>query len=113
GTPIHSMSPLSKLVWMRHKAPDIFQKAAKFISIKEYVFYRLFGKFVVDYSVASATGLFNLENLYWDSEALELAGITIEQLSKPVSPTTVFTGVNQEYSHDMGVSAQTPLVIGA
>ncbi|HLR08742.1 MAG TPA: gluconokinase [Bacillota bacterium] len=113
GTPIHAMSPLSKLVWMRHEAPDIFQKAAKFISIKEYVFYRLFGKFVVDYSVASATGLFNLENLYWDSEALELAGITIEQLSKPVSTTTVFTGVNQEYSQYMDISEQTPFVIGA
>src|SRR5699024_9011727 len=60
GTPIHAMSPLSKLVSMRHEATDIFQKAAKFISIKEYVFYRLFGKFVVDYSVASATGLFKL-----------------------------------------------------
>src|SRR5699024_8186652 len=83
------------------------------ISIKEYDFYRLIGKFVVDYSVASATGLFNLENLYWDSEAFELAGITIEQLAKPVSTTKGFTGVKQEYSEYMGISEQTPFVIGA
>src|SRR5699024_2908697 len=34
-------------------------------------------------------------------------------LSKPVSTTTVFTGVNQEYSQYMGISEQTPFVIGA
>src|SRR5699024_10120241 len=50
---------------------------------------------------------------YLDNEALELARITIEQLSKPVSTTTVFTGVNQEYSQYMGISEQTPFVIGA
>ncbi|AVG14349.1 gluconokinase GntK (plasmid) [Paenibacillus larvae subsp. larvae DSM 25430] len=26
GTPIHPMSPITKLMWMRHEAPEIFQK---------------------------------------------------------------------------------------
>ncbi len=38
GTPIHPMSPLPKLMWLRHDHEHLFQKASKFISIKEYVF---------------------------------------------------------------------------
>ncbi|MFP3489135.1 FGGY family carbohydrate kinase, partial [Staphylococcus sp. SIMBA_130] len=83
GTPIHPMSPLSKLVWLKNDEKELFQSVAKFISIKEYVFYRFFHEYVIDYSIASATGLFNLEQLNWDEEALKIAGITADQLSKP------------------------------
>src|SRR5699024_8790444 len=38
GTPIHAMSPFCKLIWWRKNEEDSFQKAAKFISIQEYIF---------------------------------------------------------------------------
>src|SRR5699024_8521499 len=76
GTPIHAMSPLAKLVWLKDEKPEVCERAAKFIGIKEYVFFKLFGEYVVDHSIASATGLFNLEKLDWDRGALELAGIS-------------------------------------
>lgn len=75
------MSPLAKLVWLRHERPDLFERADRFIGIKEYVFFRLFGRWVVDFSIASATGLFNLANLDWDVGALTVAGITASRLS--------------------------------
>ena len=37
------MSPLAKLVWLRHEKPDLFGRATRFIGIKEYVLFRLFG----------------------------------------------------------------------
>ena len=72
GTPIHPMSPLVKLAWLRDEQPKLFAAAARFVGIKEYVFNRLFGRWVVDHSIASATGLFNLATLDWDDGALEL-----------------------------------------
>ncbi|MCZ2970743.1 FGGY family carbohydrate kinase, partial [Acinetobacter baumannii] len=53
GTPIHPMSPLSKLVWLQNEQADLFAKSYNFISIKEYVFYKLYKEYVVDYSIAS------------------------------------------------------------
>ncbi len=82
GTPIHPMSPFVKLVWLRNEHPELFKRAAKFISIKEYVLYRLFQQYVVDYSIASATGLLNLRELDWDREALENAGNTAARVSE-------------------------------
>ncbi|KKB36973.1 gluconokinase [Bacillus thermotolerans] len=113
GTPIHPMAPLSKLIWLREEHPEVFQRSAKFISIKEYIFYRLFGEYVVDYSIASATGMFHLENLTWDEEALRLAGITEEQLSRPVSTTEVIVGLDSAYAEEMGLRRNIPAIIGA
>src|SRR5699024_3492385 len=58
GTPIHPMTPLLKLIWMKETNDEAYQNAAYFISMKEYLLYKWFGKRVVDYSTASATGLF-------------------------------------------------------
>lgn len=113
GTPIHPMSPLSKLMWLRHDQPDLFAKAHKFISIKEYVFAKLFGEYVIDHSIASATGMMNLEKLDWDQEALELAGVTPAQLSKLVPTTYTMSGMTAVYAEETGLATATPFVVGA
>lgn len=113
GTPIHPMSPLTKLLWMRHESPDIFSKAAKFISIKEYIFYQLFHRYVIDYSIASCTGMLNLARLDWDREALKIAGITPDRLSDPVPTTSILTGMDQGLADRMNLLRDTPFVIGA
>lgn len=113
GTPVHPMSPLTKILWFREEEADTFEAAARWVSIKEYVFFRLFGEYVVDYSIASATGLFNLENLDWDEGALGVAGISRRKLSRPVPTTHVLTGMNEEIADRLGLDADTPFVIGA
>lgn len=113
GTPIHPMSPLAKLLWIRHERPELFARAARFIGIKEYVFFRLFGRYVVDYSIASATGLFNLAALDWDAGALEMAGVTPERLSELVPTTSHLAGLSPEMARELGLPPATPFVVGA
>ena len=110
---LHPMSPLTKLMWLRHDEPELFESTAKFISIKEYLFFRLFGQYVVNHSIASCTGLLNLEQLDWDAEALEVAGITPNHLSKLVPTTHILEGMNHESAEKMALSPSTPFVIGA
>ncbi len=93
GTPLHAMSPLCKIIWIRENDPGLFSRTARFISIKEYIWFRLFNVFQVDYSIASASGLFNINTLTWHAHALELAGIGTERLSAPVNTDHVITGV--------------------
>lgn len=113
GTPIHPMSPLLKLMWLRHDQPELFHQAAKFISIKEYVIYRWFGQYIVDYSIANATGLFNMKELDWDKEALALAGITPARLSQLVPTTHIMTSMKPEVADFMGLPTNIPVVLGA
>lgn len=113
GTPIHPMSPLSKLFWLKYEFPDIYTSAAKFIGIKEYVFFRLFGEYVVDYSIASATGLFNLKTLNWDEKALDLLGLTPNHFPKLVPTTYVIESLDQETAASLGLREKTPFIVGA
>ena len=99
GTPLHPMSPLSKIFWMKHEQPEIYNQTAKFADIKTYIFYQLFEKYIIDYSMASATGMFNLEQLDWDEEALELLGITREQLPELVPTTHILKGMKNVMPH--------------
>ncbi|GAP98684.1 gluconokinase [Leptolyngbya sp. NIES-2104] len=113
GTPLHPMSPLTKLLWMRDCEPELFRNAAKFISIKEYVLYQWFEHYVVDYSIASATGLFNIRTLAWDKNALELTQIRADQLSEIVPSTHILRGMKAQYAEMMGLDPDVPVVIGA
>ncbi|HEX6180837.1 MAG TPA: gluconokinase [Chitinophagaceae bacterium] len=113
GTPIHPMSPLCKIMWIRERMPEVFERAAKFISIKEYVYYQFTGKYLVDHSIASATGLFNIHTKQWDDEALQLAGITAEQLSQPVPVTYSTTAGAHFISRLKKLDKDVPLIIGA
>lgn len=61
----------------------------KYAAIKDVIIYRLTGKWCTDASIASATGLMDIRTWRWDAEAMELAGITEEQLPGVVGPTDV------------------------
>lgn len=113
GTPIHPMAPLSKLRWLKNEKPDIYNKAAHYLGIKEYLFHRLFGANKMDYSIASGTGMFNIFNLDWDEQALELTGVTKEQLPQPVEPYEIERGMDEVYAQVIGIPADTPFVYGA
>ena len=107
------MSPLSKIFWMKHEQPDIFNHTALFADIKTYILYQLYETYVIDHSMASATGMFNLEQLDWDDDVLNLLGITRQQLPELVPTTHILKGMKKRYATLMGVDENTPVVIGA
>jgi gluconokinase len=91
GLPIHAMSPFCKLLWLKENQKELFNKAYKFIGIKEYVFHKFFGIYAIDVSVASATGLLNARTLQWDPWILEQVGITTDKLSEIVGIDKIFS----------------------
>ena len=113
GTPIHPMSPLTKLCWLSRHRPELLTQAKKILSIKEYILYQMCGLYVVDVSIASTTGLFNLFEMKWDAQALEVAGIRPDQLSEPVPTTQVLPLQNVRLTVELGIPLGTPVVIGA
>jgi gluconokinase len=113
GTPVHPMSPLVKLIWMRDQRPDLFRAAAMFVSLKEWAWHRWFGEWQVDAATASATGLYNLLERAWDPEALALAGITAVRLSTIVPTTYARQDAGEPRLTQAGISAETTFAIGA
>jgi gluconokinase len=113
GTPVHSMSPLCKIRWLKDNRSEIFKNAFKFISIKEFIWYRLFSKYEIDYSLASATGLFNIENFKWNKPSLEFCGINESRLSDPVPTDFTRNEVNNDVATSIQIPKNTSFCIGA
>jgi gluconokinase len=109
GTPVHPMAPLPKLVWFREQEPKLAEQVAFWVGIKDYVLSQLCEALVTDHSMASGTGLMDIGTLDWDPEALQLAGISPEQLPELVPTTYVLSGLSGE----LGLPSGTPVVVGA
>ncbi|MBA4053174.1 MAG: gluconokinase, partial [Marivirga sp.] len=113
GTPIHAMAPLSKIIWIRENEPKLFERVSKFISIKEYIWHKLFNVYETDHSIASATGLFNIEALQWNTESLELCGIGKQHLGQPVPTDYTRKDIPSGITGILKISSNTPICIGA
>ncbi|MBX2961113.1 MAG: gluconokinase [Cyclobacteriaceae bacterium] len=113
GTPIHPMSPLCKLMWVRSNWPVIFERTHKFIGIKEFIWFKLFHQFEIDQGIASATGLLKTGTFSWYKDSLSLAGISVEKFSKPVSVYHHETLADTKILHDLGFEKPVTCVIGS
>ena len=112
GTPVHPMSPMVRLVWFHDQEPKLCERVGHWCGVKEFVVLRLTGALVMDHSIASASGLLNLESLTWDGEALALAGVLPEQLPELVATGHVLA-LEGGAARDLGLPPGTPVVVGA
>lgn len=112
GVPVHPALPLCKIMWMKENLPEIFNRAHKFISLKEFIFFNWFGKYIIDHSIAGATGMQDIQHLQWSETALQIAGIKAEQLSQIVPVTHTESELNPSYKKYFGIE-NTPFVIGS
>jgi gluconokinase len=113
GTPIHPMSPLIKIKWLSANDSERFRKTYKFLSIKSYIIQQLTGNYVLDYSLASATGLLNVHRIAWEEEALQFAGISANELPE-LAPVFHSPGkLRREYQNSLGLQEGVKLIIGS
>lgn len=113
GTPIHSMTPLCKIIWLKENEHEIFETAFKFISIKEYIWFRLFSVYEADYSIASATGLFNIQTFKWNDFSLKLCAIDSTKLSELLPTDFTRKDLNKEVASLLNIPQNTMFCIGA
>jgi len=113
GTPIHAMSPLNKITWIKNNDKERFNSAQKFISIKTYILQQLTGEYIVDYSIASATGMLNIYTLKWENDALKPAGITKEKLPDLVPVFYTPKKLKKEFQTSLGLPDKVKLIVGS
>lgn len=104
--------PLSKIFWLKMTYPDLFARTRWLVGAKDYLLYRLTGRWVTEASLGTATQLMNLHRLQWDEVALELVGITAEQLPRRVESAEVWEELPAAICEQLGVAEGCRLVPG-
>ena len=112
GAPVHSMTPLTKLMWFSRHDPATCAAARWWVGLKDYLLWRLTGTLVTELSSASGTGLLDMAARAWSPAAMTIASVAPEQLP-PILPTTATLGLSATAAQRIGLPAGTPVVVGA
>jgi len=112
GTPVHPMTPLTKLMWFARNHPELTARARWWVGLKDFVLVTLTGTLATELSSASGTGMLDLRTGDWDPEAIDLAGITRSQLP-PVLPTTTALALGPGPAGRTGLPVGLPVAVGA
>jgi gluconokinase len=88
----------ARLVWFRRTQPHIFEQAARWVTIGEYLELTLFGRCRVSTSAAAWSGLLERTRLVWDEPLLAELGVQPEQLSPPVDASEPLAELQPEYA---------------
>lgn len=112
GAPIHPMLPSCKLAWLAEQHDAIYARAARLVSLKELLIHRLVGEWLVDWSIASATGLFSLTTRDWDEFALDRAGVDRARLATVV-PIVTARPIRVAAARELGLDPSTQIVVGS
>lgn len=108
----HAMYPAAKILWLKAHEPEVFDAAARFLSVTDFLLARLGLPPFVDYSLASRFMAFDVRRACWSEEILSATGISRERLPIAVPAGTIAGKLAAEAAAQLGVPAGTLAVIG-
>jgi gluconokinase len=79
----------AKLRWLRRTNSRLFREVVRWVSPAEWIFQQLFGATGSSYSMASATGLYDLRAKLWHVDLCEACEVDGNELGAPVDVATV------------------------
>ena len=98
--------PATKILWLKHNRPEIYDNAATYMLLKDYIVYSLTGQKMADMSIATFTFYFDIyQKCYWQ-EMQDAIGISKSQLPPLVEPCSVAGNLKPEVASKIGIPAK-------
>ncbi len=98
----------ARLAWFRRVQPRVWAVAGRWITLGEYLEWRLFGRCRVSLSVASWSGLLDRCALVWDRPLLDHLGVASDRLSPLVDVDAPLSGLSAPYATRWPALRDTP-----
>ncbi len=89
GHSANSFHTLFKLMHIRENQPKLFAQIDKFLCFGDFIAAQLGLPATIDYSMASRTLMFDVNNLNWSDKIISLAKLDADMLAKPAAPGTI------------------------
>lgn len=105
---------LPKILWLRERYEDAYQKARWFVNTKDALYGWLTGRHgVTDYSDASLTGALHIEKGIWNDSLLRDLGIDPGKMPVILPSHDVSGRLTEEASQALGLPSGLPVSVGA
>lgn len=103
---------VNKLLWLRNHVPEVFERIHQWLSIEDFVLWKLSGSFATDYSIASRTMLFDQRTLTWSEPLLQQAGLPRAWFPPAFPGGTAIGTVSREVAEQTGLPQQAIVSTG-
>lgn len=103
---------IGKLMWIARNRPEAFESVYKWLSVSDYILYRLSGEYATDYSLASRTAAFDITGLDWSRRILDTAGFSKDIMPRAYPGGTVVGHTSRVCRDDTGINPGVPVVTG-
>src|SRR5438105_8181256 len=103
---------VNKLLWLRNHVPQVFERIHHWLSMEDFVLWKLSGSFATDYSIASRTILFDQSTLTWSAPLLQLAGLPAALFPHAFASGTAIGTVRKEVAEKTGLPQQAIVSTG-
>src|ERR1051326_2892956 len=104
---------LPKLLWVRDREPETWQRVRSVLLPKDYVRFRLTGDKATDVADASGTLLLNVAARRWSDEMLAATEIAASLLPRVFESQEITGMVSTKAAEETGLRAGTPVIAGA
>ena len=104
--------PATKILWLKNNRKDIYENAAYYVLLKDYLVYYLSGQLFADCSIATFTLYFDIFNKCYWNEMLQVCGIRPEQLPPLIEPCQNVGAVLPLIAEKAGLTTLTKVNIG-
>ncbi len=101
-----------KILWLKEVEPENYKKVAHILLPKDYIRFKLSGKYVTEVSDASGTILMDITKRNWSTEILNGLEIDMNLLPEVYESTVITSKVNVDASNLTGLLEGTPIVGG-
>lgn len=112
GMRAHPMNSVVKMLWLKEKRPEAYNKAWKITTYADFVLGKLGAAPVIDYTMASRTMAFDLQQRQWSTQILERLDIVPDLLSEAQPSGSVVGKVSAAAAEATGLPKDTLLVTG-
>ena len=112
GLEIGAIFSLPKILWMRKHHPDIFNRAAKWLQMSDFINFKLTGKTVTDYSMACRTMAFDISTNTWSDTLTNVAGVDKRIFPDVYASGTQIGTVTKTAAGITGLKQGTPVIMG-
>lgn len=102
-----------KILWVKNKEPENFNRINKIILPKDYIAYKLTGVYCTDVSDASGMLLLDVKNKCWSKEMIEICGIKEDQLATLFESYEVVGTLKEEIATELGLNSHVKVIAGA
>lgn len=104
---------IQKAMWLKENEPYVYENTYKILNAKDYIVFRLTGKFYTDCSDANSMTCFDLASRKWSQEIIELSGIDGDKFPEIVESTFLVGNVTETAAELTGLSTETKVIMGA